>query len=65
MYLQVDSLGCARLSPLGLYNANSALVLEDQADTSGLSAAFVTGYIHDAATPVCGQTRVFKLESRN
>src|SRR5882762_7284974 len=65
VYLQVDSLGCVRLSPLGLYNPNSALVLENQADTSGLSAAFVTGYIHDAAAPVCGETRVFHLVTKN
>ena len=65
VYLQVDSLGCARISPLGLYNPNSALVLEDQADTSGLSGAFVTGYTHDAAAPVCGETRVFHVVTRN
>ncbi len=34
-------------------------------DTAGLSHAFVRGFIHETATPVCGQTRVFKLESRN
>lgn len=65
VYLQVDSLGCARISPLGLYNPNSTLVLEDQADTTGLMNAFVRGYIHDAAAPVCGETRVFHLLSRN
>ncbi len=65
VYLQVDSLGCARLSPLGLYSPNSALVLEDQADTAGLSAKFVTGYTHDAAAPVCGETRVFHVVTRN
>lgn len=40
-------------------------VLEDQADTTGLMNAFVRGYIHDAAAPVCGETRVFHLLSRN
>ena len=65
VFLLVDSVGCLRLSPLGLYNPNSALVLEDQADTSGLSGAFVTGYIHDAAAPVCGETRVFHVVTRN
>lgn len=65
VYLQVDSLGCARLAPLGLYNPNSALVLEDQADTAGLSGAFVTGYTHAAAAPVCGETRVFHVVTRN
>ena len=65
VFLLVDSVGCLRLSPLGLYNPNSALVLEDQADTTGLNYAFVRGYIHEAAAPVCGQTRVFHLVSRN
>lgn len=60
-----DSLGCVRVRPVGLYNPGAALVLEDQADTAGLSHAFVRGFIHEAATPVCGQTRVFKVESRN
>lgn len=60
-----DSLGCVRVRPLGLYNGDAALVLEDQADTVGLSYAFVGGYIHEAATPVCGATRVFHLVSRN
>jgi hypothetical protein len=60
-----DSVGCVRLRPLGLYSQNAALVLEDQADTVGLSSGFVRGYIHDAAAPVCGETRVFHLVSRN
>ncbi len=60
-----DSLNCARVRPMGLYTPKAALVLEDQADTAGLSAAFVNGYIHDAAAPVCGETRVFHLLSGN
>ena len=40
-------------------------VLEDQGDTTGLMNAFVRGYIHDAAAPVCGETRVLHLLSRN
>ena len=60
-----DSLGCVSVRPVGLYDPGAALVLEDQADTAGLSHAFVRGYLHETATPVCGQTRVFKLESRN
>ncbi len=27
--------------------------------------AFVRGYIHEVATPVCGQTRIFHLVTRN
>jgi hypothetical protein len=60
-----DSLSCARIRPIGLYDPSAALVLDDQADTTGLSYGFVRGYIYDAATPVCGETRVFHLESKN
>ena len=60
--LSVDIPGCARVHPGGYF---SGLVLEDQADTTGLNSAFVRGYIHEVATPVCGQTRVFHLVTRN
>ncbi len=59
-----DSEGCVRVRPGGVYNPAAALVLEDQADTVGLAYAFVRGYIHDAAAPVCGETRVFHLTAR-
>ncbi len=62
--LATDSEGCVRVRPGGLYNPAAALVLEDQADTVGLAYAFVRGYIHDAAAPVCGETRVFHLTAR-
>ncbi|HXG95994.1 MAG TPA: hypothetical protein VNJ06_02645 [Gemmatimonadales bacterium] len=54
---------CARVRPAS--SAPVGYVLEDQADTTGLMNAFVRGYIHDAAAPVCGETRVFHLLSRN
>jgi len=57
--IERDSLNCARVRPMGLYTPNAALVLEDQADTTGLSAAFVSGYVHTVTVPVCGETRVF------
>jgi len=63
--LWVDNSSCARILAAGYPQPPQGFVLEDQADTTGLNYAFVRGYIHDAATPVCGQTRVFKLESRN
>src|SRR2546422_357289 len=63
--METDSLGCVRVRPVGLYSTDAALVLEDQADTTGLNYAFVRGYIHEPAAPVCGQTRVFHLVSRN
>jgi len=62
---ETDSLGCVRVRPAGLCRPGAALVLEDQADTTGFSHAFVSGYIHDATAPVCGETRVFHLVSRN
>lgn len=62
---ETDIEGCSRVTPVALYDPATALVLEDQADTMGLNYAFVRGYIYDAATPVCGQTRVFHLVSRN
>ena len=61
----VDNSGCVRIQPAGYYGAPQGFVLEDQADTAGLMNAFVRGYFHDAAAPVCGQTRVFHVESRN
>jgi len=63
--LWVDNSSCARILAAGYPQPPQGFVLEDQADTTGLNYAFVRGYIHDAATPVCGQTRVFNLESRN
>jgi len=54
---------CARARPVG--SAPVGYVLEDQGDTTGLMNAFVRGYIHDAAAPVCGETRVLHLLSRN
>ena len=62
---EVDNTGCVRLRPFGAWRPGSALPLENQADTAGLSYTFVGGYIYDAATPVCGETRVFHLVSRN
>lgn len=63
--LSTDTMGCVRLRPGALYNPAAALVLEDQSDTTSLGDAFVRGYIYDAPTPVCGETRVFHLVSRN
>jgi hypothetical protein len=63
--METDSQGCVRVRPVGLYHPGAALVLEDQADTVGLTYSFVRGYIHDAAAPVCGETRVFHLVTRN
>lgn len=61
----VDNLGCVRIQPVGMYKLGAALALESQTDTAGVSGAFVRGYIHDVAVPICGETRVFHLESVN
>ena len=63
--MEVDTLGCVRIRPAGLYGPGAAIVLENPTDTIGLSRAFVRGYLHDSATPVCGEARVFHLVSRN
>ena len=61
---QVDTSGCVRIRPAGLYGAGALMVLEDQADTAGLSGAFVRGYLHYPAAPVCGEAQVFHLVTR-
>ncbi len=53
------------VAPVPFLALDTVIVLEDQADTVGLMYAFARGYLHVAATPVCGQTRVFHLLSRN
>jgi hypothetical protein len=61
----LDNQGCVRVLPLGASALTSSYVLEDQADTARFNYAFLRGYIHDTATPVCGQTLVFELLSKN
>lgn len=63
--LWVDNTGCARILAAGYPQPPRGFVLEDQTDTTGLNYAFVRGYIHEVAAPVCGQTRVFHLVTRN
>lgn len=65
VYVERDTAGCVRVRPAGLYSPGAALVLEDQADTAGLSSAFARGFIYEAAVAVCGEKRVFHLVSRN
>lgn len=65
VYSSTDTLGCRRIQPAGAYRPGTALPLEDQTDTSSVLGHFVRGYIHDASAPVCGETRVFHLLSRN
>lgn len=65
VYTLRDSLGCLRIRPVGSYAPQAAIVLENPTDTIGLSGAFVRGYLHYPAAPVCGEARVFHLVSRN
>lgn len=65
VYRELDTLGCVRLRPVGSYRPGAALVLENPSDTANLSGAFVRGYIFEPAAPLCGETRVFHLVSRN
>jgi hypothetical protein len=64
-YLVTDSLGCARIRPVGLYGAGAAIVLENPVDTAALYGSFVRGYIHVVDPQVCGESTVFHLVSRN
>ena len=59
----VDTLGCVRVMPGWTYDRG--IVIDNADDTVGMAGAFVRGYIYDASAPVCGETRVFHLLSRN
>lgn len=65
----VDQSGCVRVQPSGTIGPSgppgSTYVLDDQADTTNLTSAFLRGYIHEVAAPICGQTRVFHLLTVN
>lgn len=63
--LERDTLGCARIRPVGLYAPQATFVLENPVDTAGLSGSFVRGYIRPVGSPVCGESKVFHLVSRN
>lgn len=62
-YASRDSLGCVTLQPYGVY---PGYVIENPpADTVQYWFAFVRGYLHEPAAPMCGEARVFHLVSRN
>jgi hypothetical protein len=65
VFMVVDTLSCVRIQPLGTYQPGTALPLDSQTDTAGVSGAFVRGYIYEPAAPVCGETKVFHLVARN
>lgn len=59
-----DNLGCVHIGPSVGFAQGSSYVLDDQADTTRFWDTFVHGYIYEAASPVCGQTKVFHLVAR-
>jgi len=61
-YASRDSLGCVSLHPFGVF---PGYVIENPpADTAQYWSAFVRGYIYDAPAPVCGESKVFHLVTR-
>ena len=59
-----DPDGCFRVRPAMTYFAHM-MPLQDQADTTAdWTNALVTGHIIEAASPICGVTRIFHLLSR-
>jgi len=61
-YASRDSLGCVTLFAYGVYPGY--VVENPPADTARYWYGFVRGYIYEAA-PVCGESKVFHLVSRN
>jgi len=60
-----DNLGCLRINPSGLFGPRAALVIENPDDTTTYRTAFVRGYIYTPQAPLCGDSTVFHLVSRN
>jgi len=61
-YASRDSLGCVTLYPSAIY---PGYVIENPpADTTRYWSAFVRGYIYEPTGPVCGQSKVFHLVTR-
>jgi hypothetical protein len=62
-YASRDSLGCVTLFPYAVY---PGYVIENPpADTARYWSGFVRGYIYEPAAPVCGESKVFHLVTRN
>jgi len=61
--VETDDLGCVRIRPFWVGEPEDLVPLDNQA--SPVFSAFVRGYYYDAAAPVCGETRVFRLVSVN
>ena len=59
----LDQQSCLRLRPMVL-PVVKPLPIENSAEAVAVSG-FVTGYLADVATPLCGETRVFHLIAAN
>ena len=60
VYSYVDTLNCVRAAAYGLF---AGYVVENPPAGNGHWSGFVRGYLHSVSTPICGETRVFHLES--
>jgi hypothetical protein len=64
-YAVRDTAGCLRLQPLGVFREQTSWPIENPADTAQYQIRFVRGEIRTVTTPVCGETKVFHIESVN
>lgn len=64
-YAVRDTAGCLRLQPLGVFRQQASWPIENPSDTTQYRIRFVRGEIRSVATPLCGETKVFHLESMN
>jgi hypothetical protein len=62
-YEYTDGAGCVRLQPLGVYTSGGYVV--ENVDSASVLGGMVHGYLYQPAAPLCGETRVFHLESGN
>lgn len=60
VYSYVDALDCLHVAAVGLY---PGYAVENPPAGAGNWSGFVRGYLHSVSAPICGETRVFHLES--
>lgn len=65
VWITRDSVGCTRATPQGLFPPPVSGYVVENPDTALRVLAFVRGYLHYPAAPLCGATRVFHLVSAN
>ena len=62
-YEYVDGAGCVRLQPRTLYRTGGYVI--ENADSASVLDGMVRGYLYQRVAPLCGESRVFHLESVN